>query len=118
MTEKELHKIFSTNITRYRNALHWSQVQLAKKTGVSVNFINDLEAGRKWASPASMIKLANIFKIETYELLKPYGSFPDSLGSMLRKYNEDIHVALEQVRQDTLQEAATQKKKDLAQGVP
>ena len=114
MTEKELHKIFSTNITKRRSDLHWSQVQLAKKTGVSVNFINDLESGKKWASPATMIKLANALKIETYELLKPYGSFPDSLGSMLRKYNEDIHASLEQVRHGFLQEAAVHKKQERA----
>ena len=110
MTEKELHKIFSANITRHRNNLHWTQVQLAKKTGVSVNFINDLEAGRKWASPASMIKLANIFKIETYELLKPPGSLPDNLGSIMKKFINDTHISMEQVRQNILHETATHKK--------
>ncbi|MDR1858211.1 MAG: helix-turn-helix domain-containing protein [Treponema sp.] len=114
MTEKELHKVFSANITRHRKSLHWTQSQLAKKTGVSVNFINDLENGKKWASPVNMVKLGNALKIETYELLKPYGLFPDSLSSMLRKYNEDIHTALEQTRQAFLQGAAAQKKQDRA----
>jgi len=98
MTEKELHKIFSANIRKYRKSLGLSQVQLAKKTGVSVNFINDLEAGKKWASPATMIKLANLYKIETYELLKPPGLMPDNFGSILKKYADDIHAAVDEAR--------------------
>jgi len=114
MTERELHKIFSGNITRLRSNLHWSQVHLAKKTGVSVNFINDLEAGRKWASPASMIKLAAVFKIETYELLKPHASFPDNLSSILKKFIEGTHASMEQARHDILHEVAAQKKQERA----
>jgi|TergutMp193P3_1026864.scaffolds.fasta_scaffold153879_2 transcriptional regulator with XRE-family HTH domain len=114
MTEKELHKIFSANITRHRKSLHWTQSQLAKKTGVSINFISDLESVRKWASPANMIKLANVFKIETYELLKPPDSFPDNLGGIMKKFIGEVHASMEQARHDILQEAAAQKKHDRA----
>ena len=114
MTEKDLHKIFSANVKKYRNALRWSQVQLAKKAGVSINFIYDLESGKKWASLITMVKLANVFKIELYELLKPQGSFPDSLSSIIKKYTDDIHAALEQTHQEFLQDAAAQKKHDRA----
>jgi transcriptional regulator with XRE-family HTH domain len=105
VTENELHAIFSTNIKKHRCALYWSQVQLAKKIGLSVNFINDLESGKKWASPATMLKLANVFKIEAYELLKPPDTMPDSLGSLIKKYTDTIHAALEETRQAFLQEA-------------
>ena len=114
MTEKDLHTVFSANIKKYRSALRWSQVRLAKETKVSVNFINDLESGKKWASLATMVKLANVFKIDPYELLKPQGSFPESLGSIIKKYTDDIHAALEQARQDFLQDVAAQKKQDRA----
>ena len=105
MTEKDLHKIFSANIKKHRNVLHWSQVQLAKETKVSINFINDLESGKKWASIVTMVKLANALKIEPHELLKPPGLFPDSLGSIIKKYTDDIHAALEEARQDFMQGA-------------
>ena len=114
MTEKDLHKIFSANIKKHRSALRWSQVQLAKKTGVSVNFINDLESGKKWASLVTMVKLANVFKIEPYELLKPQGSFPDNLDSIIKKYTDDIHAALEQTCQDFLQDAAAHDRQNHA----
>ena len=102
MTEKELRKIFSANIKKQRSSLNISQTKLAKKTGVSVNFIHDLEAGKKWASPVTMVKLAKAFKIEVYELLKPPGMYPDNLSSILKKYADEIHDALDQTRHELL----------------
>jgi transcriptional regulator with XRE-family HTH domain len=95
MTEKELHGIFSNNIKELRNRFHWSQVVLAKKTGVSVNFINDIEAKKKWASPATMVKIASVFNVQVYELLKPPDQFPDNLNSIIRKYTDDVHKAID-----------------------
>ena len=98
MTESDLRKIFSQNIKKYRDQFKWSQVQLAKKAGVSVNFINDIESEKKWASPGTMVKLANTFNIETYELLKPSDSFPDNFNSIIKKYTDNIHAAVDETR--------------------
>ena len=103
MTEKELRSIFSENIKERRSSCNWSQVQLAQKSGISVNFINDLEAGRKWASPATLVKLAKAFKMEAYEFLKPPGLLPDNLNGILQKYADSIHHALEQTRHEFVQ---------------
>ena len=103
MTEKELRKIFSENIKAHRKACNLSQVQLAKKAEISINFINDLETKKKWASPATMVKLAGVFNIEAYELLKPPDTFPDNLGSIIRKYTDTIQLAVEQARLGFLQ---------------
>ena len=96
MTENDLRKIFSSNIKKYRGNLKWSQVCLAKNTGVSVNFINDIESGKKWASPATMVKLAHSLNIEVYELLKPPDSFPDNFDSIVKRYTENIHAAVDE----------------------
>ena len=104
MTEKELHTIFSQNVKEYRSQHNWSQVALAQKAGVSMNFINDIESGKKWASPATMVKIANVFNIQVYELLKPPGLFPDNLNSIIKKYTDDVHASLENARHAFLQE--------------
>jgi transcriptional regulator with XRE-family HTH domain len=106
MTEKELHKIFSENIKKYRNNANWSQVALAKKAGVSINFINDIESGKKWASPVTLIKLANAFNVQAYELLKPPGLFPDNLSSLIKKYTDNVHTAIEDTRTVFLKNAS------------
>ena len=97
MTEKELHAIFSENIKKYRDYFDWSQVALAKKAGISINFINDIEAGKKWASPATMLKIANALNVQVYELFKPSNSLPDNLNSIFRQYTANVHAAIENI---------------------
>ena len=97
MTENELHKILSLNIRGNRDRFKWSQVTLAKKSGVSINFINDIESGKKWVSPSTLLKIANAFNIEAYELIKPPDTFPDNFDSIVRKYTDNIHTAVDEI---------------------
>ena len=103
-TERELHKIFSNNLKKYRRDLGLTQIALAKKAGVSTNFINDMEAGKKWASLATMVKLAHIFDVHVYELLKPPNLLPDNLGGILRKYTEDVSAAIGHINHALLED--------------
>jgi len=98
MTERELLKIFSSNIRLYRARFRWSQAELAEKINISINFLSDIETGKKWASPITMVKFANVFKIKAYELLKPLDLLPDNYYSVIEKFTEDVHSAVEQIR--------------------
>ena len=109
MTEKELRKLFSSNVRQYRNRFKWSQVDLAKKAGVSVNFINDIESEKKWTSPGTLVKLANALDVEAHELLKPPDSFPDNFNSIVRKYTDNIHAAVEDARLAFMQNEETHR---------
>jgi transcriptional regulator with XRE-family HTH domain len=102
-TENELHQIFSQNLRRYRRDLGLTQIALAKKAGVSTNFVNDIEAEKKWASMVTMVKLAGIFNVHVYELLKPPHLLPDNLNSILKKYVEDVNVAIDHINLDLLE---------------
>jgi transcriptional regulator with XRE-family HTH domain len=114
MTEKELHGIFSSNLKLYRKNLKMTQSALAKKAGVSINFLNDLEAEKKWPSFATMVKLTEVLGIDVYEMLRPPDIFPDNLGGIVRKYTDNIHAALEQTclafMQDALIQQASEQK--------
>jgi len=103
MTENELRDIFFKNVKHYRIRNNWSQVALAQKAGVSVNFINDIEAGKKWASPVTMIKIADALDVYVYELLKPSSLPPDNINSLMRKYADNVNEALEGVRRSFLE---------------
>jgi len=98
MTERELLKIFSSNIRLYRARFRWSQAELAEKINISINFLSDIETGKKWASPITMVKFANAFKIKAYELLKPLDLLPENHNHIIEKFAEDIHAAVEQIR--------------------
>jgi transcriptional regulator with XRE-family HTH domain len=104
MTDKELRAIFCKNIKDFRIRNNWSQVALAQKAGVSVNFINDIESGKKWASPVTMVKIADALDVQVYELLRPAGLPPDNLNSIMRKYADNVNEALESVRLAFLKE--------------
>jgi transcriptional regulator with XRE-family HTH domain len=86
------------NIKQYRARLRWSQAELAERVDISINFLSDIETGKKWASPNTMVKFADAFNIETYELLKPNRIVSDETAHILEKYTEDIRLAIETVR--------------------
>ena len=98
MTERELLKVLSGNIKLYRGRYDLTQAELAEKINISINFLSDIETGKKWASPITLVKLADVFNINVYELLKPVDILPDNVNIFMEKYTEDIFNAISEVR--------------------
>ena len=94
MTENEFRAIVRKNIRRYRDYRKWTQAELAEKMDISVNFLSDIENGKRWISPASIVKFAAVLKIEPYELFKPADAQPSSVCDLLNKYNDDVVLAV------------------------
>jgi len=90
MDNKELLGVVSSNIRQYRLHCKWSQSAFAEKTNISINFLSDIENGKKWPSMQTMIKFAKAFNLEVYELLKPEGVLPDNSSHVLAKYTKEI----------------------------
>jgi transcriptional regulator with XRE-family HTH domain len=91
MTEKDLRAILSQNIRRLRGYRKLSQADFAEKIDISIPFLSDIENGKKWCSPVTLVKMAHAFNIEVYELLKPDTIIPDNVVNILEKYTADIH---------------------------
>jgi len=89
-----LLKVLSDNIKLYRGRYKWTQAELAEKINISINFLSDIETAKKWPSPITLVKLANIFNIAVYELLKPRDILPDNFNHIMEKYTEDIFTAI------------------------
>jgi len=106
MEEIHLRKILSTNIKYYRGLRGWSQAKLAEKIGISTNFLADIETGKSWISSLTLVKLANCFEIEAYELLIPEDTTNDKLRRTVKSIINDISVkidcSLEQISQKYL----------------
>ena len=98
MDERDLLKVLSANIKQYRGYAKLSQAELAERVDISVNFLSDIETARKWASPTTLAKLASVFKVEAYELLKPDVVLPDGVPTLINKYTEDACSALGDIR--------------------
>ena len=104
MTERELLKILSDNIKLYRGRYKWSQAKLAEKIDVSIQFLSDIENVKKWPSPTTLVKFADIFNIAVYELLMPKDILPDSSNHIhvieniiMENYTEDVFRAITKV---------------------
>jgi transcriptional regulator with XRE-family HTH domain len=94
MTEDELRTIVRTNIKRFRTYRQWTQAQLAEKLDISVNFLCDIENGKRWISPASMVKITKVLNIEPFELFKPAAAPLPAVSVMLSKYNNEVIQAV------------------------
>jgi transcriptional regulator with XRE-family HTH domain len=92
MDERDLRYVLSANIKRYRNFRKFSQAKLAEIVDISIPFLSDIENGKKWLSPHTLLKIADAFNIEAYELLKPETSIPDHALNIIEKYTADIYA--------------------------
>jgi transcriptional regulator with XRE-family HTH domain len=94
MTENELRTIVQTNIKRFRGCRKMTQAELAEKVDISINFLSDIENGKKWISPATMVKFAAVLNVEPYELFKPADTLPPSVSTLFSRYNEEVAEAV------------------------
>jgi transcriptional regulator with XRE-family HTH domain len=94
MTENQLRDIVRTNIRRYRDYRKWTQAEFAEKLEISINFLSDIENGKRWISPASMVKFASVLNIEPFELFKPADAPPPSVSSLFSRYNDEVVQAV------------------------
>jgi len=68
---QDLRHILSANIKEQRQILGVTQEKLAEMAGLSWQTINSIECQRTWVSDNTLEALANVFKIETFQLLMP-----------------------------------------------
>ena len=109
MTERELLKIFSENVKLFRSRNKWTQAELAEKINISINFLSDIENGKKWASPVTIVKLADIFRIRAFELFIPIDIISENINIFMEKYTEDIISAITGVHNNYLVKLNTKK---------
>ena len=62
-----IRSLFAKNLRRLRGLAKLSQINLAAEAGLTHNFINDIENGKKWVSPESIAKLAIALRAEPYQ---------------------------------------------------
>ena len=94
MTEAEIRSVFGSNLKRYRNYRKFSQAELAERLDISIPFLSDVENGRKWVSPMTLVKFASALGIEPYELFKPENASSPEITTALANWSNDIVEAV------------------------
>jgi len=95
MDGAEIRATLARNIKAFRGRRNWSQADLAEKSGLSIVFLSDIERGNKWPYLDTLVKLADAFKVQAYELLKPEDTIPLSNADIFSKFAEDAVAVFE-----------------------
>ena len=104
--EKHVKNLISSNLKRLRSLHNISQLILSQKTGLTHNFINDIENCKKGVSAKTLAKLSAVFNVEPYQFFLPEGSNND-----LMIYVKDFNDSLQQVVAELTQKYSTEEKK-------
>jgi transcriptional regulator with XRE-family HTH domain len=98
MAGAEIRRLFGKNLKRIRLQQGLSQFQLSMETGLTHNFINDIEKGDKWLSSESFGKLISALNVAPHCFLLSEGEtasadpylidFSDSLQKMAHELQQ------------------------------
>jgi transcriptional regulator with XRE-family HTH domain len=107
INEKYIHQIISNNIKRLRNMQNISQLSLALNSGLTQNFINDIENCKKGISAKSIAKLSTALDVEPYQFFLP----EDMPSSEIMVYVRDLNDSLQKVVNELTQQYFTKNNK-------
>jgi transcriptional regulator with XRE-family HTH domain len=113
MDEAGLRSIFSLNIKRFRGRKGLSQEKLAEKMEISTNYLSDIETGKGWVSPFSLVKMANALGIEVFELFKPSETIPESTVSLINGYLDDFSLSVKVSFEKSIEQSLKKIRKSL-----
>jgi transcriptional regulator with XRE-family HTH domain len=86
----KIRALFSKNLKRLRSRKKLSQLALANMAGLAHNFVNDIENGKKWVSPKTMAKLAEVLQVDPYQFFLPDPPFDEARADILSGYLDDV----------------------------
>jgi len=98
MDEKYVHKLISSNIKRLRSLQNISQLTLAANTGLTHNFINDIENCKKGVSTRTLARLANALEVEPYQFFLPEGQ-PNNMEIYMKDFNDSLQKLVSELTQ-------------------
>jgi transcriptional regulator with XRE-family HTH domain len=107
-TGDAVRQTFSRNLKRIRSMQNISQLNLANETGLTHNFIADIENCKKWVSPMTIEKLAAALKVEPYQFFLSEmhtGNMPDTFFTVyLDEFSDSLQKMVHELKNRYLQD--------------
>jgi transcriptional regulator with XRE-family HTH domain len=100
--EKYVYKLISSNIKRLRSLQNMSQLNLALNTGLTHNFINDIENCKKGVSAKTLAKLSIALNAEPYQFFLPNGMTNNEVISYVKDFNDSLQKVVSELTQQYL----------------
>jgi len=102
--EKYVFKLISLNIKRLRSLNNMSQLSLALNTGLTHNFINDIENCKKGVSAKTLAKLSKALDAEPYQFFLPNGMANNDIISYVKDFNASLQKVVSELTQQYITE--------------
>jgi len=99
VNEQYIHKLISNNIKRLRSLQNISQLGLAVNTGLTHNFINDIENCKKGVSVRTLAKLSAAFSVEPYQFFLPENMHNDDMTVYVNDFNDSLQKMVAELTQ-------------------
>lgn len=90
INEQHIYKLISSNIKRLRSLQNTSQLNLALNTGLTHNFINDIENCKKGVSAKTLAKLSVALDVEPYQFFLPEGMSNNDMMVYVKDFNDSF----------------------------
>jgi transcriptional regulator with XRE-family HTH domain len=96
MIQKQPRTILGSNLRKFRGQREWSQMELAEKANISMNFLSEIERGNKWPSSETLQNLADSLGVEAYELFRPENETDPGIDTYMKRFSRDVIIAVEE----------------------
>ena len=104
----QLQEIIAGNIKRVRKEMGLTQAGLAERAGISSGYMCDIERSRRWPSADNLAKLADVLRMDPFQLFLPTEDSPyfdrhRTLTSFSRQVKEAMEEKMSEVFDNLMQ---------------
>jgi len=99
INENYIQLLISNNLKRLRSIQNISQLNLAIKTGLSHNFIHDIENCKKGFSAKTLAKLSIALDAEPYQFFLPEGVSNNEIMVYVKDFNDSLQKIVHELTQ-------------------
>jgi transcriptional regulator with XRE-family HTH domain len=92
--------LLARNLKRLRELQHISQLDLSTMTGLTHNFINDIENCKKWISPESLAKFTAALGVQPFQFFLSKFHTDEYEEDHLSIYREDLEDTFKKTAAD------------------
>jgi transcriptional regulator with XRE-family HTH domain len=98
--EMDIRRLFAQNLKRLRDLQNISQLQMSVLTGLTHNFINDIENCKKWISADTLARLTTALKVQPFQFFLSEYLAAESQEDPSSIYREDFDDMFEKIASD------------------
>jgi transcriptional regulator with XRE-family HTH domain len=102
INEQYIYRLISSNIKRLRSIQNMSQLSLDLSTGLTHNFINDIENCKKGVSAKTLAKLSMALGVEPYQFFLPEGISGNEMMVYMKDFNDSLQKVVAELTQQYL----------------